>query len=167
MSAVLAALMVGSILVAAGLAIAGTASTGEQHHQQPQLAKTDKCPVCGMLVHRYPDFVASVTFRDKHAVFFDGAKDLFKFLFNLPTYAPGRAFEDIETIVVTEYYDMVPLIADQAFFVMGSDVLGPMGHELIPFRSADDARQFLQDHKGRRIMRFEAITPTVIKQLDR
>ena len=31
--------------------------------------------------------------------------------------------------------------AKEAFFVIGSDVYGPMGHELIPFASKADAEQ--------------------------
>ncbi len=134
------------------------------HPSQP--GKEDKCPVCGMLVHRYPDFIASVTYKDRSMVFFDGVKDLVKYLFNLSAYAPKRHREDIQQIHVTEYYDMKTLSAHAAFFVVGSDILGPMGHELIPFQSAEDAQQFLKDHKGRRILRLNEITPALIRQLD-
>jgi copper chaperone NosL len=37
----------------------------------------DKCPVCGMFVSKYPDWVATVTFKDSTVLFFDGAKDFF------------------------------------------------------------------------------------------
>jgi nitrous oxide reductase accessory protein NosL len=41
-----------------------------------------------------------------------------------------------------------------------------MGHELIPFASRADAEEFMNDHKGRRILKFEGVKPTVIKKLD-
>lgn len=146
---------------------AGPQSQSEPHRfSAPHPQKKDKCPVCGMFVYRYPDFLASVTFADHHSVFFDGVKDLFKYLFQLSTYDPGRTRDSIAIIHVTEYYDMQPVKAKKAVYVMGSDVLGPMGHELIPFQSTEDAQQFLIDHKGKRILRFHEVTPSVINLLD-
>lgn len=49
-------------------------------------AKKDKCPVCGMFVYKYPDWVAEIIFKDGTVLFFDGAKDLFKYLFNMKKY---------------------------------------------------------------------------------
>ena len=61
---------------------------------------------------------------------------------------------------------MKTIDAGSAFFVVGSDVYGPMGKELIPFISRADAEAFKKDHKGNRILRFEDIKPGVIKKLD-
>jgi nitrous oxide reductase accessory protein NosL len=61
---------------------------------------------------------------------------------------------------------MKTIDAGSAFFVVGSDVYGPMGKELIPFISRADAEAFKKDHKGKRILRFEDIKPGVIKKLD-
>ena len=49
---------------------------------------TDKCPVCGMFVAKYPDWVAEIIFKDGSAVYFDGCKDMFKYYFNLKRYNP-------------------------------------------------------------------------------
>ena len=46
----------------------------------PKPSAKDKCPVCGMFVAKYPDWLAAVRFRDGSHVFFDGAKDMFKYL---------------------------------------------------------------------------------------
>lgn len=126
----------------------------------------DKCPVCGMFVAKYPDWVAQVVFRDGFRLYFDGAKDLFKYLFRVSHFHPGRARADIQAVWVTDYYTVAPVEAAKAFFVEGSDVYGPMGRELIPFASAADAREFLKDHKGKRILRFSEITAAVLKGLD-
>jgi nitrous oxide reductase accessory protein NosL len=126
----------------------------------------DKCPVCGMFVAKYPDWVAQVAFRDGLRVYFDGAKDLFKYLFGVSHFHPGRARADIQAVWVTGYYTITPIDATRAFYVEGSDVYGPMGRELIPFATEADAREFLKDHKGRRIFRFSEITTTVLKALD-
>jgi copper chaperone NosL len=132
----------------------------------PQPGPRDLCPVCGMLVAKYPAWVAIVRYRDGHAHFFDGAKDLFKYLFNLPRYAPGHRREDVAEIWVTEYYGLTHVDAKLALYVIGSDVLGPMGHELVPFASESEAAEFLRDHKGRRVLRFAEISLKAVEDLD-
>ncbi|MCF8120653.1 MAG: nitrous oxide reductase accessory protein NosL [Deltaproteobacteria bacterium] len=129
-------------------------------------SKEAKCPVCGMFVYKYPDWVGEVIFQDGSVAFFDGAKDLFKYYFNLKKYNPNKTQENIAAIYVTEYYDVNLMDARKAFFVLGSDVYGPMGRELIPFLSIADAEEFKQDHQGKRILLFQDVTPSVIRKLD-
>ncbi len=126
----------------------------------------DKCPVCGMFVARYPDFLAQVIYTDGSYAVFDGAKDLFKFLLNLSTYAPARRLSDIGAIYVTDYYSLTPIDGKRAWYVLGSDVYGPMGRELIPFAGETDAKGFLVDHKGKRVLRFADVTAETLKELN-
>lgn len=132
----------------------------------PNPSKKDTCPVCGMFVALYPQWTATVLYQDGHAHHFDGAKDLFKYLHDMPKWAPGHRAEDIARIGVTEYYSVSRMDARQAWFVIGSDVLGPMGHELIPFGSEEDAKEFMKDHDGKRILRFDQVTPELPARLD-
>lgn len=129
-------------------------------------SKKVKCPVCGMFVYKYPDWVGEVIFQDGSVAFFDGAKDLFKYYFNLKKYNPNKTQKNIAAIYVTEYYDLKLIDARKAFFVAGSDVYGPMGRELIPFMTKEDAEEFKRDHKGTRIVTFSEVTPAVIGKLD-
>lgn len=128
--------------------------------------KSDKCPVCGMFVARYPDWAGQVVFKDGSVSFFDGAKDLYKYYLNLKKYAPKKTQADVDGIYVTEYYGMKLIDGTKAYYVIGSDVYGPMGRELIPFLGESEAREFMKDHKGKRVLRFEDITPAVLEQLD-
>lgn len=132
----------------------------------PRPGPQDLCPVCGMLITKYPNWTATIAWRDGHAHHFDGAKDLFKFLFDLAKYAPGHRREDIAAIWVTEFYGLTKIDARKAWFVTGSDVLGPMGHELVPLATREDADEFLRDHKGSRILRFDDVKPDLIAALD-
>lgn len=132
----------------------------------PKPGPKDLCPVCGMLVSKYPNWVAVVTWKDGHAHFFDGAKDMFKFLNDLPKYAPNHRKEDIAGIYVTDFYNLEGIDARKALFVIGSDVLGPMGHELVPQASRADADDFLKDHKGKRILDFGKVTGEILVGLD-
>jgi len=126
----------------------------------------DKCPVCGMFVAKYPDFLAKIGFQDGSWVFFDGAKDMFKYYFDIQKYHPARKQSDIEAIYVTDYYTLSPVKAYEAFFVVGSDIYGPMGRELIPFEKKDDAQAFIKDHNGKSLLKFEELTLVLIKSLD-
>ena len=144
--------------------LAGVATAADLKARKP--AAKDKCPVCGMFVAKYPDFLGQVTLKDGTALFFDGAKDLFKFTFDLPRYQPGRKAADIGMIFVTDYYSLTPIDGTTAFYVVGSDVYGPMGRELVPFAKEADAREFLKDHKGQKILRYREVTPQIVKGLD-
>jgi nitrous oxide reductase accessory protein NosL len=152
------------LLLLAGQILLVPAVAGDLEPRKP--SRQDKCPVCGMFVYKYPDWTAEIIFRDGATVFFDGAKDFFKFYFALHQYRPQAAPADIAGVYVTEYYDLKQIQAKDAFFVLGSDVYGPMGKELIPFASRSDAEAFMKDHKGRRVLKFENVTATIIDRLD-
>ena len=132
----------------------------------PSPGPADTCPVCGMFVAPYPYWVATVVWRDGSAVHFDGAKDLFKYLLDLKKYAPRRSRADIQALGVTDYYGATRIAAQGAHYVIGSDVLGPMGHELVPHDSSEEAREFMADHRGRRVLRFDDVTPALLAALD-
>lgn len=119
-----------------------------------------------MFVAKYPDWVAEIIFPGGDVVFFDGAKDLFKYYFKMGKYDSQRSLEEIAAIFVTEYYDLKLIDAHKAFYVVGSNVYGPMGHELIPFASSADAKEFMKDHQGKKIVRFKEISPKLIAPLD-
>jgi len=119
-----------------------------------------------MFVAKYPDWIGQILFKDGTMAFFDGAKDLFKYYFNLKKYNPKKKTGDVEAIFVTEYYTLAPIEASRAYFVIGSEVYGPMGHELVPLESVDAAEEFMKDHQGKQILKFEEITPKVIATLD-
>jgi copper chaperone NosL len=143
------------------------ASVGEGGDVGPVSPKpTDKCPVCGMFVAKYPDFVAQVIYQDGAYAVFDGAKDMFKYLLNLLTYAPSRRPSDVAAIYVTDYYSLTPTDGKGAWYVLGSDVYGPMGRELIPFASETEAKEFMTDHKGKRLLRFADVTGDILRGLD-
>lgn len=137
---------------------------GEQGFIKP--TPKDKCPVCGMFVAKYPDWVAEIVFKDGSYAVFDGAKDLFRYYFNIKRYHPSRRTDDIVSIFFMDYYGLTPIDGFEASFVVGSDVLGPMGRELIPFLKEDDAKTFLKDHRGKSVLRFKDITPALVKGLD-
>lgn len=126
--------------------------------------KNDKCPVCGMFVSKFSRWIAQIQTKDTHYSF-DGVKDMGKFLHNPQKYGAKDSFK-VEKILVTDYYTQKIINAKKAYFVQGSDVYGPMGAELIPFKSQSDAKTFLKDHKGTKIITLDQITHQIICELD-
>ena len=155
------------LLTLAALTLGAAGGVFAAPDKLPKPSDRDLCPVCGMLVAKYPNWLAIVVYKDGHAHFFDGAKDLFKYLGNVPRYAPAHQLADIAGIWVTEFYGLTRIDARQAFYVVGSDTLGPMGHEFVPLASRADAEDFLKDHKGRRIIHFSQATPELAARLDK
>ncbi|HSN57399.1 MAG TPA: nitrous oxide reductase accessory protein NosL, partial [Candidatus Sulfomarinibacteraceae bacterium] len=115
----------------------------------------DRCAVCGMFVHKYPDWLATTVFADGGQVFFDGPKDMFRYLLDLEKYGAGD--REIAGVWVTEYYRVQSIDALTAFFVTGSDVMGPMGGELVPFATREEAEAFAVDHGGKEILEFAEV----------
>ena len=78
------------------LAFAGLPAPAAEEAARPRAPGVrDRCPVCGMFVAKFPAWVARGAFDDSTAVFFDGPKDMFKYLLDMPRWAPGHAAQDI------------------------------------------------------------------------
>lgn len=127
-----------------------------------EIPQDAKCPVCGMFVTKYPKWVAQIQLQDGHSHYFDGVKDMMKFYFN-PTKYHSHSSEQISQINVTDYYNIESIDAKKAFYVIGSNVYGPMGEELIPFKSEEEAKKFMNDHFGKKVVGFDEIKEDLFK----
>jgi len=106
-----------------------------------------KCPVCGMFVAKYPKW-----------------KDMMKFYIFDADFPYDRS--EISMMKVTDFYTLEGITAKEAFYVIGSDVYGPMGNELIPFKTHEAAKNFMNDHRGTEIVHFDKITAKMVMALD-
>ena len=152
------------ILVLLSLWLVAPAAAAEKAPPAP--SAKDKCPVCGMFVAPYPNWVGQIVFKDGGRSYFDGPKDLFTYYFAPEKYGSARKRADIADIHVTDYYSVSAIDGRKAFYVIGSDVRGPMGKELVPFAKKSDADGFLKDHHGQKVLRFDEITPATLQRPD-
>jgi copper chaperone NosL len=143
-----------------------TARAGAAVLELPAPKPEDVCPVCGAAAAQNPQWIATVLYQDGAADHFDVPKDFFKYLLNMNKYAGGRSRGQIARMGVTNYYDGSRIDAASASYVLGSDVLGPKGHDLVPLADEFDAKEFEGDHRGRRVLRFADITPAILDALD-
>ena len=135
------------------------------------LKDREKCPVCGMFIYKYPKWAAQIYYKhDSHEdhFSFDGVKDMMKFYFSPMEWGDYGEFkqENITKILVTDYYSQKVIDGIKAFYVIGSDVYGPMGNELIPFKDLEDAETFKMDHQGKKIIKFSDIVEDEVYELD-
>jgi len=131
------------------------------------VTKKDRCLVCGMFVHPYQKWITQIQFKNGSHHSFDGMKCMCRLYIDPGKYDATLKKEDIKLVLVRDYYTLKFIRHDTAFYVVGSDVFGPMGHELIPFDSKKNAGTFLADHNGLKIFRFNEITSELLDKLDK
>lgn len=139
-----------------------------------------KCPVCGMVVGGTDGQAASVTFKDGrvdgfrgvaaavfkdgHVVGFEGARCLF--IYNSVPEKYNVSVADIAHQYVTDYTTKKMIELPKAFLVLGSNVKGPMGYDLIPFSSKDEAAKFASEHDGKWIVQLHEVARVAEKETD-
>ena len=155
-----ATVILGFLLCSASLAMATQAKDVE-----PDPGPKDRCPVCGMFVAPFPSWLSAAVFTDGSVAYFDGPKDLFRFVFDVSKFDAPRTRDQIASLWVTEYYTTALVPAAEVNFVAGSDVLGPMGHELVPVLGDEAGQTFLKDHRGEKLLPFPEVTPAVLEAL--
>lgn len=143
--------------------LAGQSNALHSVKERIDVPKEVKCPVCGMFVAKYPKWVAYIEVEHKK-YYFDGVKDMMKFYIFDVDFPYNR--NKIEKILVTDFYTLKAIDAKKAFYVVESNLFGPMGNELIPFLTKEAAENFMKDHSGKEIILFDAITPKLVMGLD-
>jgi len=130
-------------------------NSNHQIKKLDNIDKTKKCPVCGMYPYKYKAWVSIIEI-DNNKIYFDGVKDMMKYYLYTKKYIYNR--DNIKNMYVQDFYNLELINAKDAWYVIGSNVRGPMGNELIPFKTKKDAQTFFDDHKGEKIITFQEIT---------
>ncbi|MBU1709524.1 MAG: nitrous oxide reductase accessory protein NosL, partial [Proteobacteria bacterium] len=151
-------------VIVSSLLILTSVATGLYAEPVDKMNMRERCPVCGMFVAKFDNFISQIHTQQGVVLFFDGVKDLLAYYFQPEAYG-GQAKDSFPEIWVKDYYSLHWHNAREAFYVIGSDVYGPMGHELIPFSTRMAAESFLKDHKGEQVFAFDEITPDVVETL--
>jgi copper chaperone NosL len=117
----------------------------------------EHCAHCGMTIADGSGFTAGATASTGAAVWFDAPKCLFRWLGQPAGSGATGAW-------VTEYFTRARTPVDDALYVLGSDIDGPMGRDVVPVAPRDRAEHFASSHGGRVLSRSE-VTPDVIEGL--
>ncbi len=114
------------------------------------------CPVCNMKLEDSKLGPAAVVFKDGKVVGFDSAGDMFRYVLAPVKYSISTA--NIKDVFVTVHETKKFVDAKQAFFVVGSDVQGSMGPDIVAFSKKEDAEKFSAEHKGKRVAAYSEVT---------
>lgn len=125
------------------------ARSGLPRHAARPVPLDARCPVCGMFPARTPRWAAQLIFDDGAAYFFDSPVSLLLYLQNVGRYSRARTHTEVRASYVQDFGSGTWLPLDSAWFVHGSDALGPMrAGNLPPFRNRSDAQAFARRHGG-------------------
>ncbi len=148
----------GCLLLLVSLSLLASGILAAQGGGPAKVGQDDKCPVCGMFVAHFNQWIAEIGFSDGTYRAFDGPKDMFKYYLQMERYEKEHSSSDIAGIYVTDYYQGKLVPAKKALYVVGSDVTGPMGLELVPVVGDEAARTFMRDHHGTEVLEFNQVT---------
>lgn len=181
--AVLAAVLGASV----GLAgCSGTESDGEVP-EPVSLTQSDECEVCGMVIPNHPGPSTEIFYADQqpsghdNPAVFDSTWEAFQYDFDRQDRGWSR-----QVFYVTDYtaveYELITDAGDTLIsthpdaasfaeagsvtFVVGSEVKGAMGRDLIAFSDSDEAAQFREEWGGD-LLAFDDVARETIAQLGR
>jgi nitrous oxide reductase accessory protein NosL len=110
-------------------------------------AERERCTQCGMFVDIAPTWTTGATTREGRRIRFDTPRCLVAWL-------ATPAGRDATSLWVTDYYRQQHIPAREARYVIGSDVIGPMGPDFVPLADDTMAIRFREDHHGTRTLDF-------------
>ncbi len=112
-----------------------------------QLSDQDRCPLCGMFPAKRPKTAAAMVLADGRTFYFCGNGCLLRAWHDSGTHL-NVSRESIQRMVVKDFFSGGPLDAQQARWVAGSDVVGPMGPALVALAGEAEVTQFKARHGG-------------------
>lgn len=155
-------LTVGSAASAAGGPV--PAATSLTADDQMVLSESDRCPVCAMFPARRPETAAAMTLHSGETFYFCANGCLLRTWLRPAAYL-GRTPEQIDRIVVRDYFSGKPIDGRNATWVAGSDVLEPMGPAIIALGDAGQLETFKKRHGGKTVFSFKQVDDDLWKRI--
>jgi copper chaperone NosL len=119
-------------------------------------SERERCAQCGMFVDIAPSWTTGATTRDGARIRFDTPRCLV-------AWSKSPAGRGARDPWVTDYYDQRHVSAGEAQYVIGSDVIGPMGADFVPIAGSSTlTARFRDDHHGTRILSFGELDTTLL-----
>ena len=129
------------------------------NQNNPSTEVNYNCFNCGMGSQDFPKWHVKVN-TSSEETWFCSPRCMFQALTD-----PKSPLKNIEHIHAKDFYELKDLDAKQAFYVIGSDVLGPMGNDFVELKDSLAAEDFKKDHQGARILRFEEVNENLLNQV--
>ncbi len=151
-------LLLAGVLFCAAAYAGGPAPAGQPITAAGQLqpGPDDRCPVCGMFPAKKPKSAAGMRLTDNRTYYFCSNSCLLR-SHRRPDVYLGADGASIARMVVLDYFTGAPVDAERAWWVAGSDVVGPMGPALVAFAGRSDVDAFIRRHGGREVFQIKEI----------
>ena len=133
---------------------------------QMTLSESDRCPVCAMFPARRPETAAAMTLKSGETFYFCGNGCLLRTWLRPMIYI-GKSQDQIDRIVVRDYFSGKPVDGRKATWVAGSDVVGPMGPAIVALGDADQLGTFTRRHGGKTVFAFDEVNDALWKQISK
>lgn len=127
--------------------------------QESSTELSSDCKNCGMPSKEYPKWNVKLL-QNSSENYFCSPRCMF-----IKATEATSTIKITDSIFVVDYYNQKFIDARQAYFVINSDITGPMGHDFVPFADEKAAKEFQTEHKGKEIVRFSEVTGAVILKL--
>ena len=131
---------------------------------QMRMSPSDRCPVCAMYPARRPDAAAALTLIDGTTFYFCSNGCLLRTWLRPMAYL-GQSRDQIDRMVVRDYFSGQPIDARKATWVAGSDVVGPMGPAIIALGTPTQLETFTRRHGGRTVFTFDDVNDDLWKRI--
>jgi len=142
--------------------------TTQAKHDPVAIEAGEECHLCGMVISKFSGPKGELYDRNGIVRKFCSTRDLFSWYLQ-----PENQMSSQEIFV----HDMVEtpwdkpedkhlVSARQAWYVVGSNMMGAMGPTLASFKQQDDAKAFIVKHGGR-LLAFKDITLTMMSDINR
>lgn len=123
-------------------AVQGMDADGTMH-----LHDADRCPVCAMIPKKRPKHAAGIELEDGRTYYFCGTGCMLKANLH-PEVFMGKD-SVVKRAIAPNYMTGAPIDAKTAYWVAGSDVVGPMGPALVAVATERERDAFVSRHGGK------------------
>jgi hypothetical protein len=115
-----------------------------------------RCAYCGMAIKPDNPWRVEMTTGAGATKHFDTPRCAFE------TKLEGKG--DVKSLRFQDFYDRTWHEASELSYAVSSDVMGPMGHDLVPLLPAH-AEKFKKDHHAKEILGYDQVTSKVLDDL--
>ena len=132
-----------------------------------EFTKDSTCLIRKIKVYNAPEWVASIKVRSGEVIYFSTPKSMFEF-YDQPGKWPEYNVKsnDDMLIHVTNFNTLQKIVAQEAYFVYGSNKTGPAGDDLPAFSSRKEAEEFAKKYNGKRVLDFAGVSDSLINLLN-
>lgn len=129
----------------------------------PKPTADDRCPMCAMRVADHPDWVGAIELEGGATFYACSVRCTLATSMNTDKFL-GVPKTQVKRVRVPQYLEKgKTLDAETAWYVIDSDVRGPMGLALVPAASQEEANVIVGRHKGRALPRADVTMPVLME----